>query len=127
MGILDQVKKAAATGAGVVKDAASTVGAEAGKAGKVAQAQVKLRSLQGDLADAEKELGQAAFDLCERGDLPSTGLEAALATVREAKAAVAAKEAEIAAIKAEGADAPAADAPGESATEMPGSSTGGAD
>jgi|GEM_PF-3545737 len=101
MGIFDDVKKAAATVAGEVKEAGKAVGAEAGKAGRVAQAQVKLRSLQGEQGDAEKELGQAAYDLAESGQLATPALEEAVAKVREARAAVAVKEAEIEAIKAE--------------------------
>ncbi len=107
MGLFDQVKKAA-----------TTVGSEAGKAGRVAQAQVKLKSLQGDVGDAEKELGQAAFSLLDSGQLQAPALDAQMAKVREAKAAVAAKEAEIAAIKAEGEEGGAPPAGG--GTEMPG-------
>jgi hypothetical protein len=102
MGLMDQLKKTAVSVAGEVKEAASTVGTEANKAGRAAQAQMKLKSLQGDVGEAEKELGQAAFAQIGDGTLVAPGLEAQLAKVREAKAAVAAKEAEIAAIKAEG-------------------------
>jgi hypothetical protein len=111
MGFMDQLKKTATTVAGEVKDAASTVGSEAGKAGRVAQAQMKLKSLQGDVGEAEKELGQATFAQLESGQLQAPGLETQIGKVREAKAAVAAKEAEIAAIKAEGESAASAEAP----------------
>jgi hypothetical protein len=133
MGLMDSLKKTAVSVAGEVKEAASTVGTEAGKAGRTAQAQMKLKSLQGDVGEAEKELGQAAFAQVDDGTLVAPGLEAQMAKVREAKAAVAAKEAEIAAIKAEGDDdtaapvQPAADAaaatPPSAETPPPGGST----
>lgn len=107
MGIFDDMKKAAATVAGEVKEAGKAVGDQANRAGRIAQAQVKLRSLQNDQATAEKELGQAAFALAEQGMLPQPELQAAVARVREAQAAVAAKAAEIEAIKAEETGGPA--------------------
>jgi len=85
-----------------MKKAASTVGAGASKAGRLTQAQVKLTSLKSDVGSAEKELGQAAFELNERGELQAPSLEVQIENVRQAKAAVAAKEEEIEAIKAEG-------------------------
>jgi hypothetical protein len=102
MGFMDQIKKTATSVAGEVKEAGKAVGSEAGKASRTAQAQIKLKSLQGDVGEAEKELGQAAFGLIDGGGLQAPALEAQMAKVREAKAAVAAKEAEIAAIKGEG-------------------------
>lgn len=124
MGLMDSIKKTASSVAGEVKEAASAVGSEAGKAGRVAQAQMKLKSLQGDVSDAERELGKAAFGLAETDQLQTPALAEAVAKVREAKAAVAAKEAEIAAIKSEGetaepgaAPTPPADAPATPAAE----------
>lgn len=101
MGLMDGLKKTAASVAGEVKGAATAVGAEASKAGRVAQAQMKLKSLQGDVGEAEKALGQAAYGLAETDQLQTPALAEAVAKVREAKAAVAVKEAEIEAIKAE--------------------------
>ena len=114
MGIFDEFKKAAVTVADEVKGAATTVGTEAGKAGRVGQAQMKLRSLQGDQAKAEKELGQATYDLIEAGSVQAPALDGAMAKTREARAAVAAKEAEIEAIKAEAAKSDSASPAAES-------------
>ena len=111
MGIKDRVKKAA-----------STVGAGAGRAGRLAQAKVRLGSLKRELDAAEKELGQVALELFERGALQAPALEAPLTRLREAKTAVAAKQAEIAAIKLKGGEEPEA-APG-AATEAPDSGAG---
>jgi ATP/maltotriose-dependent transcriptional regulator MalT len=81
---------------------ASGVASDAGRTGRVAQAQIKLRSLQGDLKDARAELGAVAFGLADRGDISHPELEAALTKVRTAEALVREKEAEIGQIKAEG-------------------------
>jgi hypothetical protein len=100
MGFLDDLKKAA-----------TNVASDAGKAGKVAQAQIKLKALQGDVSDAHKELGIVAYDLVVRGAIAHPELDAAVAKVREAQALVAEKEAEIAEIRAQVGDAaPAAGA-----------------
>jgi hypothetical protein len=109
MGITDRVKKMT-----------SQVGAEASKAGRLAQAQLKLTSLKSDVGTAEKELGQAAFEVYERGELQAPALEVQFARLREARDAVAAKEAEIAEIKTESDDdASAADAGAAGTTEAP--------
>ena len=112
MGFLDNVKKAA-----------TNVASDAGKASKVAQAQLKLKSLQGDVAGAQKELGAIAYDLVARGAISHVEMEAPVAKVREAQALVAEKEAEIAELRAQtGAGMPAemgGDAPIESSGPAP--------
>lgn len=90
MGFFDDLKKAA-----------SNVASDAGKAGRVAQAQIKLKSLQGDAADAIKELGAIAYDLVVRGAIAHVELDGPVAKVREAQALVTAKEAEIADLRAQ--------------------------
>jgi hypothetical protein len=85
-----------------IKEKAGDLADDAGRAGKVTAAQVKLKSLQGDVEKAIDQLGHDAFDLIEAGELTHPGLEDAIAKVREAKQIVADKEAEIAAIRAEG-------------------------
>jgi hypothetical protein len=74
----------------------------AGRAGKVTAAQVKLKSLQGDVETTIGQLGHVAFDLVDKGELKHPGLEDAIARVHAAKQLVADKEAEIAALRAEG-------------------------
>jgi hypothetical protein len=100
MGFLDDLKKAA-----------TNVASDAGKASKIAQAQLKLKSLQGDVASAQKELGAVAYDLAARGAISHAELEAPLAKVREAQALVAEKEAEIAELRAQGSAGTASEAP----------------
>jgi hypothetical protein len=105
-----------------VKEKAGEIADDAGRATKVAQAQMKLKSLQGDVDAAKKELGEVAFQLVAGGELAHAGLEAPVAKIREALGRVADKEAEIAAIKAAGAEAeaetpPAADTPQDTAAD----------
>ena len=102
MGLFDDFKKAA-----------GSVASDAGKAGKIAQAQMKLKSLQGDVGTAHKELGAVAYDLIARGAISHAELEPPVAKVREAQALVAEKEAEIAQLRAQGGQT-ADDAPVES-------------
>ena len=83
-----------------IKDKAGDLAEDAGRAGKVGAAQVKLKSLQGDVKDAMEALGREAFELVEKGDLVHPGLDAALARVRDAQKLVEAKKSEIEAIKA---------------------------
>ncbi|HOT24064.1 MAG TPA: hypothetical protein PLB30_08340 [Thermoleophilia bacterium] len=85
-----------------IKDKAGDLASDAERAGKLGAAQVKLKSLQGDVRDALARLGEEAFALVEKGELSHPGLEAAVAGVRDAKKLVADKEEEIARIKAEG-------------------------
>jgi len=108
MGFLDSVKKTA-----------TNVASDAGKAGKVAQAQLKLKSLQGDVANAQKELGAIAYDLVARGAVSHVEMEAPVAKVREAQALVAEKEAEIAELRAQSGAGIPADAPAESTGPAP--------
>ena len=112
MGIIDDLKK---TG--------SSVAEGTGRTAKVAQAQLKLKSLQRDVATAQKALGAVAYDLLERGDLANAELDAPLAKTKDALALLAAKEAEITALKTEGkcceASAPGAAASDSSAEEPP--------
>jgi hypothetical protein len=83
-----------------IKDKAGDLAEDAGRAGKVGAAQVKLKSLQGDVKEAMEGLGREAFELAEKGELAHPGLEAALARIREAQKLVDEKKAEIEAIKA---------------------------
>jgi len=85
-----------------MKDKAGDLADDAGRAGKIAAAQVKLKSLQGDVDKAIGYLGHEVVDLIERGELVYPGLDPAMARVREARQLVADKEAEIAALRAEG-------------------------
>lgn len=85
-----------------IKEKAGGLADDAGRAGKVTAAQVKLKSLQGDVEKAEQQLGHEAFELIDKSELAHPGLEGATARVREAMRLVADKEAEIAAIRAEG-------------------------
>jgi chromosome segregation ATPase len=90
MGVVDDIKKAG-----------STVQKEASKFTRVQLEQRKLRPLQRDVAGAEQEAGALAYDLAERGDLAHPTLDAPLARIKQARAAAAEKEAEIAQLKAE--------------------------
>ena len=83
-----------------IKDKAGDLAEDAGRAGKVGAAQVKLRSLEGGVKDAMEALGREAFELAEKGELVHPGLEAGLASIREAQKLVDEKKAEIEAIKA---------------------------
>lgn len=84
-----------------IKDKAGDLAGDAERASKVTAAQVKLKSLQGDVDKALQLLGREAFELVEKGELTQAGLEGAVARVRDAKKAVADKEAEIQAIKSQ--------------------------
>jgi len=98
-----------------VKEKAGDIASDTARAGKVAQAQMKIKSIQGDIEKAKVEIGAAALELIEKGELSNPAFDAGLAKVKEARASIAAKEAEIAELKAQGADdaeaAPPADAP----------------
>ena len=52
-----------------VKGKAGALAADAERAGKVTAAQARLVVLQNDLRKAERELGHAAYQVAERGDL----------------------------------------------------------
>jgi hypothetical protein len=84
-----------------IKDKAGDLAGDAERAGKVGAAQVKLKSLQGDVDKELQTLGREAFELIEKGELSHPALDAAVARVRDAKNVVADKEAEIEKLKAE--------------------------
>jgi hypothetical protein len=82
-----------------VKAKAGELAADAERAGKVAAAQARLVTLQGDVRRAERELGQAAFALMEQGEPLHPDLEDAAVTLAEARRALAEKEREIAELR----------------------------
>jgi hypothetical protein len=85
MGLFDKVKEKASDALEQGKEAAQTQ-----------QLKLQLRKLEGELEAASAALGAAAFDLLEAGTLAgSNALDALSARVREARAAVEAKKAEI--------------------------------
>ena len=94
-----------------VKGKAGALAADAERAGKVTAAQARLVVLQNDLKKAERELGHAAYQVAERGDLDHPDLTYALERLRATTAEVHAREAEIAALRGEAAPAPAWTAP----------------
>ena len=98
-----------------VKLKANALAADAQRAGKVTAAQSRIVVLQNDIRKAERELGHSAFPLLESGELGHPDLEAAASRLREARHALADKEAEIEALRhgAEADGAPAADRAGE--------------
>jgi len=99
-----------------LKEKANAVASDAGRAGKVTAAQARAVVLQSDVRKAERELGHVAFDLIERGELEPAGMAEVAARLREAHRALTDKDAEIAAIRAEGGDpGVVAHATGESA------------
>ena len=85
MGLFDKVKEKA------------TDALEQGKeAAQVQQLKLQLRKLEGEVESASAALGTKAFDLLEAGTLTTgSGLDELAAKVREARAAVEAKKAEI--------------------------------
>jgi hypothetical protein len=85
-----------------IKDKAGDLAGDAERAGKVGAAQMKLKSMQGDVDKELQTLGREAFELIEKGELSHAALDAAVARVRDAKGVVADKEAEIEKLKAEG-------------------------
>jgi hypothetical protein len=85
MGLFDKVKEKASDALEQGKEAAQTQ-----------QLKLQLRKLEGEVESASAELGAAAFDLIEAGTLAASGtLDGLSARVREARAAVEAKKAEI--------------------------------
>lgn len=94
-----------------VKENATKVASDAGRATKVAQAQMKVKSLQGEIENAKKEIGVIAFDLIDKGELSNPAFDTPLAKIRATQAQIEEKETEIAALKAEGSsEAPADEA-----------------
>jgi hypothetical protein len=85
MGLFDKVKEKASDALEQGKEAAQTQ-----------QLKLQLRKLEGEVETASAELGAAAFDAIEAGTLTASGaLDSLAARVREARAAVEAKKAEI--------------------------------
>ena len=86
MGLFDKVKEKASDALEQGKEAAQTQ-----------QLKLQLRKLEGEVEEASAALGAAAFDLIETGALATGGaLDGLAARVREARAVVEAKKAEIA-------------------------------
>jgi hypothetical protein len=96
MGLFDKVKEKASDALEQGKEAAQGQ-----------QLKLQLRKLESEVEEASAEFGAAAFDLLEAGTLSATSDLGAFATrVREARAAVEAKKAEIASAGSDdGADA----------------------
>jgi len=90
-----------------VKAKAGELAADAERAGRVAAAQTRLVSLQGDLRRAERELGQTAYALTGLGELRHPDLEATVAAVAQARAAVDETEREIGVLRSRSAATPA--------------------
>jgi hypothetical protein len=85
MGLFDKVKEKASDALEQGKEAA-----------QVQQLKLQLRKLEGEVESASAALGAQAFDLLEAGTLATAGgLDELAAKVREARAAVEAKKAEI--------------------------------
>ena len=91
-----------------VKEKASGLASDAGRASKVTAAQARVVVLQNEIRKAERELGHTVFDLVERGDIEHAGVVDAAARLREAHRALSDKEAEIAALRAHAGDPQAA-------------------
>ena len=79
-----------------VKEKASGALEQGKEAAQTQQLKLQLRKLEGEVEEASAALGTAAFDLIEAGTLAAGGaLDALTARVRDARAAVEAKKAEI--------------------------------
>lgn len=102
-----------------VKAKAGDLAADAERASKVAAIQARMAVLQQDLKKAERELGQAAFSLVERGELSHPELALAIDGVRGAQAAIDAKEAEIAQLRTDDEAATASAAPPAAEAPVP--------
>jgi ribonuclease E len=82
-----------------VKLKANALAADAERAGKVTAAQARTVVLQNDIRKAERELGHSAFALIEGDQIAHPDLEAAATRLRDARRALADKEAEIAGLR----------------------------
>jgi hypothetical protein len=82
-----------------VKLKANALAADAERAGKVTSAQARTVVLQNDIRKAERELGHTAFSLIENSEIAHPDLEVATTRLREARQALADKEAEIAELR----------------------------
>ncbi len=87
MGFLDRVKAVASEGLEKGQELAKTQ-----------QLKLELKKLDGQLDDAFSAYGRAAFAAAEGGTLSADGLGSEAQAVRDATAAVAAKQAEIDAV-----------------------------
>ncbi len=132
MGFLDKLKQEATAVAGTVAEKTQEVA-------KTGQLQVQLRNLNGEERDALTEFGREAFNLYQANALAerSGELAGAAAKISDLREQIAAKEAEIAAVKSDadgGSTAPSdtvestasevADAPAAETTTEGGAPTG---
>jgi hypothetical protein len=97
MGFLDKLKQEATAVAGTVAEKTQEVA-------KTGQLQVQLRNLHGEERDALTEFGREAFGLYQANALAerSGELAGAAAKITDLRGQIAAKEAEIAAVKSDG-------------------------
>jgi hypothetical protein len=97
MGFLDKLKQEATAVAGTVAEKTQEVA-------KTGQLQVQLRNLNGEERDALTEFGREAFNLYQANALAerSGELAGAAAKISDLREQIAAKEAEIAAVKSDG-------------------------
>jgi hypothetical protein len=91
------------------KAKAGDVAVDAERTGRLAAARIRLIALQNDLKKAERELGQATYEMIEHHAPDQSALTAAIARVQAAHTAIAAKEAQIAELRS-AAEAPPAEA-----------------
>jgi hypothetical protein len=116
VGFLDKVKDGLKDGLDKGKELASD-GLEKGQAvAKGQQLKLELKKLEGQLHDAFAAHGRKSFEAAEAGALSADALAPEAQAIRDAKAAVEAKQAEIDALggddtEAEEAAAPAAETP----------------
>jgi hypothetical protein len=82
-----------------VKQKAGVIAGDAERAARVTAAQARLVVLQNDVRKAERDLGQAAYELIDRGGLAPAGLEEAVARLSAALGEISDKEAEIARLR----------------------------
>jgi uncharacterized protein involved in exopolysaccharide biosynthesis len=114
MGFLDKLTQQATAVAGSVAEKTQEVA-------KTGQLQVQLRNLNGEERDAVAEFGREAFNLYQANALAerSGELAGAAAKIADLREQIAAKEADIAAVKSDGSgDAAASDTVESSAEEV---------
>lgn len=98
MGFLDKVTKIASDSLEKGKELASD-GLEKGQdLAKTQQLKLEIKKLEGQLAEAHAALGAKAFDHADAGTLSGDAVATETQAVRDARAAVAAKQAEIDAV-----------------------------
>jgi hypothetical protein len=114
MGFLDKVKDGLEKGKELASD-----GLEKGQElAKGQQLKLELKKLEGQLHDAFAAHGRKSFDAAEAGALSAEALAPEAQAIRDAKAAVDAKQAEIDALGSDDAE-PAAEPAPEPAAEAP--------